>query len=422
MMKKKNGKHIARVSTAMLIISACMLFFSESAMAAEPKEIKIGLIYSLSGPVGAHSRDAVNGHELALEEVNEKGGIKSLGGAKLKYVIGDSENKPEVGMSVVEKMITQDHVVALMGPYESAMGFAVTQVAEKYKTPIIIPLAVADQITERGFKYTFRTSFKASTCAGFALDFMKWVGDKTGIKPKTVALLYEDTLFGQSAAKAWKELIPKYRYDLVSDLPYSKATQDISPTISKLKAAKPDVILQTSYVNDAVLITRTMFELDFNCMGIIPMGGGQATPEYPKALGKLVDYVILNMIYHPSFKGPGNRNEIENQKYNKKYGHDMDDNSGPAYDTTWVLADALERAGSIDRQKVRDAIAATNINIHNSPVLRPYQFKFDASGQAPATGIFTQFQNEKLMAIWPEEYSSAKVVWPMPTWKQRGLR
>ena len=409
--------------TILVLVMICLLaFISTPPRAAAQQEIKIGLVYCVSGPLASIGRLMMNGHEFAVEEINAKGGIKSLGGAKIKLVIGDTESKPEVAMSVAEKLITQDNVVAILGPYSSALAFPTTQIAEKYKTPILLSGPVGDQITERGFKFTFRTVFKATTNAQLSLDYMKMMGDKTGARPKTVALLYEDTLWGQSTAKAWKGLVGKYGYEIVADEPYSKTTQDISPTISKLKAAKPDVVLQCSYTTDAILITRTMFDLDFNCMGRIPSGGGHTDAEFPKALGKLANYIIINQHYHPSLKGPGNKNEVENEKYKKKYGLDMDDYSGPSYDSTWVLADGLERAASTDRQKLRDAIAATNLNVNNSPLLRPFPYRFDEAGQAPATGVFSQFQNEKLVAVWPEEYAAAKVIWPMPTWKQRGLR
>jgi len=376
----------------------------------------------MTGPLASIARLCVNGHEMAAEEINAKGGIKSLGGAKIKFVVGDTESKPQVAMSAAEKLITKDNVVALLGPYSSGIAFPSTQISEKYKCPNILSGPVANQITERGFKYIFRTVYNATTNARVALDFVKWVGDKTGQRPKRVAILHEDTLFGQSTAKSWKEMLPKYGLELVAELPYQKTTQDLSTTIMKLKAAKPDLVLQVSYTNDAILVTRTMYDLDFNCMGRIPSGGGHIDPAFAKAVGKLADDLIVNHHYHPSFKGPKNKNQIANEKYKKKYGIDMDDYSGPAYDATWVLADALERAGSMDRQKVRDAIAATDINWNNSPVLRPFQYKFDATGQAPATGVFTQFRDGKMQVIWPEEYASAKVVWPMRTWKERGLR
>lgn len=420
-MRKNKGKSLL-LGAGLLFIIFCCLHAVSGLAAAQPKEVKIGLLYSRTGPLASICRLLVNGHEMAAQEINAKGGIKSLGGAKLVFVPADAEGKPEIAMSAAEKLITKDNVVAIVGPHSSAEAFPATQIAEKYKTPIFLCGAVADPITERGFKYTFRTVYKATENAKAALDFMRYIGEKTGVKAKTVGLLYEDTLWGQSSSKSWKSLMPNYGYQIVADLPYSKTSQDITPTISRLKAAKPDVVLQISYTTDAILVSRTMFDLDFNCMGRIPTGGGHTDPEYQKAMGKLMNNIILNLHYHPTLKGPNNKNQIVNERFKKQYGIDMDDYSAPAYDVMWVLADALERAGSVDREKVRNAIASTNLTIDNSPVIRPMQYKFDENGQAAATGVFAQYQNQKLLCIWPEKYAAAKPIWPMPTWKERRLK
>jgi branched-chain amino acid transport system substrate-binding protein len=405
-----------------LAVAAALLAIVGVASAADPKKIKIGLIYSQSGPLASIGELCMNGHKFAADRINAKGGIKSLGGAQLEFVVADAESKPQVAMSAVEKLITKDKVAAIMGPFSSGLSFAATQIAEKHKTPIIIPIAVADKITERGFKYTFRCSMKASQNARDSLNFLKWLGEKTGKKPKTVALLTEDTLWGQSSAKAWKAMVPEYGYKIVAELSYSKTTQDVSPTIAKLKAAKPDVVLQISYTPDAILITRTMFDQNFNCMGRLPSGGGHTDPRFVKALGKMVNYIMINRLYDPSIKGPGDKNQRINAEYKKKHGYDMDDYSGPAYDATWVLADALERAKSTDRNKIRDALATTNIKFENSETLRPFTYKFDKTGQAPAETVFAQYQDQKSVFIYPEKYAAGKPVWPMPTWKERGLR
>lgn len=420
-MCKKNRLRAFK-ATLFVAVTAALLVTANAVVAAELKEIKIGLLYSESGPLAPIGELCMNGHKFAADRINAKGGIKSLGGAKLKFVVADAESKPEVAMSAVQKLITKDKVVAVMGPFSSGLSFAATQIAERHKTPIIIPIAVADKITERGFKYTFRCSMKASQNARDSLKFLKWLGEKTGTKPKTVALLTEDTLWGQSSAKAWKAMCPKFGYKVVAALSYSKKTQDVSPTIAKLKAAKPDVVLQISYTPDAILVTRTMFNQNFNCMGRLPSGGGHSDPRFVKALGKMVNYIMVNRLYDPSIKGPGDKNQKRNSEFKKKYGADMDDFSGPAYDATWVLADALERAGSTDRDKIRDALSKTNIEFTKGETLRPFTYKFDETGQAPAETVFVQYQKDKSVFIYPEKYSAGKPVWPMPTWKKRGLR
>ena len=270
---------------ALTLVITCLAFAGMANAASD--EIKIGLVYSQSGPLASIGELCLNGHKLAAERINAKGGIN---GSKIRFVIADAESKPEVAMAAVEKLITRDGVAAIIGPYSSGLAFAATQIAEKYKTPILIPVAVADKITERGFKYTFRLNMKASQNAQLSLDFLKWISEKTGKAPKTLGLLTEDTLWGQSSAKAWKAMMPKYGYKVVADLSYSKTTQDVSPTISKLKAAKPDVVLQISYTPDAILITRSMFDAGFKLYGTSPVRWrtyGSSVHQSPGQAGQL---------------------------------------------------------------------------------------------------------------------------------------
>ncbi|MBW1736158.1 MAG: ABC transporter substrate-binding protein [Deltaproteobacteria bacterium] len=390
---------------------------------AEAKEVRVGLLYPISGPIASIGRLCVQGHQFAVDKINAEGGIKSLGGAKIKLIIADTEGKADVGMAEAEKLIKQEKVVAIFGAYQSGVTFPTSQVAEKYKTPFLIAQAVADPITERGFKYIFRTQFKASWNAVYTLDILKWLGEKYGPMAKTVALLYENTLWGQSTAKMWKRKCPDYAFKIVGDFPYSKTATDLSSTISKLKGKKPDAVLQISYLTDAILVTKTMYELDFNCMARIPSGGGHSDPRFIEAVGNLGENIIVNHMFHPSLKGPGTKVQDVNEAYKAKYKDDMDDYSASSYSITFVLKDALERAGSTNGEKLRDAIATTDIGINNSPSIYPYALKFDKTGQDPvATGIATQYQNGKLVMIYPEEYASAKPIYPMPSWKERGLR
>jgi len=409
------------VSVITVVIVACFVLAAPAN--AEEKEIKIGMLYPVSGPISSLGKLCVNGHKFAVDQINAQGGIKSLGGAKIKLIIADTEGKPEIGMAETEKLIKNENVVALFGAYQSSVTFPTTQVAEKYKTPFIVPLAVADPITDRGFKYTFRTNFKASWTGKWSFDILKWLGKSTGKMPKTVVLLYEDTIWGQSTAKTWKKYAPEYGIEIIGAFPYSKTVTDVSPTIAKIKALKPDCVLQISYTTDAILITKTMYELGFNSMVRFPIGGGHGDPQFIEAVGDLAENIIVFLIFHHSLKGPGTKIQDTNAEFKKIYGDDLDDYSATAYNATWVLKDALERAGSTDRDKVRDAISKTNININNSPVIQPYSFNFDETGQCPgAIGVAAQYQNGKLVTIYPEANAVAKPVIPMPTWKERGLR
>jgi branched-chain amino acid transport system substrate-binding protein len=387
----------------------------------QPKSVKVGVIVSKTGPMAFVGKDAVMGYEYGVDRINAAGGIKSLGGAKLELVVRDNESKPEVGMSETERLVKEGTPILMEGGV-SSIGFAVTQVSEKHKTPMIVPMSVADGITERGFKYVFRLVFKASWTARDALNFSKWLGETGGKKIQTVAILNEDTLWGESTSAAWKKIIPSYGFKLLGDFPYSSKTQDVSTTISKLKALSPDAVLQVSYLNDAILITRTMHEMDFNCMARITIGGGHSDPRYFQNVKDLANYIYILHMWHHTIKGPGTKIQDINSEFKKKYGEDITDWGSYCYDAIIVLVDALERAGSTDREKIREALAKTNLTMANSDLLHPFPMKFDEAGQAPSVGVITQVQKEGEFTVWPAEFSGKKPIYPIPTWKERGLR
>ena len=403
-----------------VVISILLSLTITSMPAFAQQKVRVGVIVSKSGPMAFMGRDALMGYEFGIGKINDSGGIKSLGGAKLELVARDNESKPDVGMSETERLIKEE-VPILMEGGVSSIGFAVTQIAEKYKTPMIVPLSVADEITERGFKYIFRLVFKASWTARDSLDFAKWLNEASGKRVQTAAILNEDTLWGESTSAAWKKMIPNYGIKLVGDFPYSSKTQDISGTISKLKAASPDVLLQCSYLNDAILITRTMQELDYNCLARITMGG-HSDPRYLKNVGELGDFVFVLRMWHHTFKGPGTKIQDINQEYKKKYGEDINDWASYCYSAVMVLADALERAGSTDREKLKEALAKTNLDMATSNVIHPFPIKFDDKGQAPAISVVTQAQRGEEFAVWPAQNAAKTPLFPMPTWKERKLR
>ena len=387
----------------------------------QPKSVKVGVIVSKTGPMAFMGRDALMGYEFGVDKVNAVGGIKSMGGAKLDLVVRDNESKPDVGMSETERLV-KEGIPILMEGGVSSIGFAVTQVAETYKTPMIVPLSVADGITERGFKYIFRLVFKAEWTARDTLECAKWLGESHGKKGLTVAILNEDTLWGESTSKAWKKMISNYGFKLVGDFPYSSKTQDISPTISKLKAVNPDILLQCSYLNDAILITRTMHEMEFNCLARMPCGGGHSDPRFFQNVKDLADYIFVLHMWHHTIKGPGTKIQDINSEFKKKYGENITDWGSYCYDAIIVFADALERARSADREKLREALAKTNLTMANSDIIHPFPMKFDETGQAPAISPVTQVQKGEEFTVWPPEIAAKKPIFPMPTWKERKLR
>jgi branched-chain amino acid transport system substrate-binding protein len=401
-------------SQNLVFLIVCIFIFSllPALVLAESKEIKVGLLVPLTGraaTIGQEIRDATF---LAVDDVNEAGGIKSLGNAKIKLIVADTGGKPEVGMSETERLIKNENVNAIIGAYSSGVTFACTQISEKYKVPHFVSISVADKITERGFKYVFRLSFKASWNANANLEFANWMGEKTGIKAKKVVFLYEDSLWGQSTVKLWRKKAADFGFEVVGDFSHPKNLMDVTGTVSKIKAVNPDIVFQIGLTSDAILITRTMRDNDvYPKIARICSGGGHSDPKYAEAVGKLADNEFLNLMWSPLMSHP--RIKDTNERHKKRFGYDMLDFSGFAYTATWVLVDAINRAGSTENEKIREALSKTELDISSPGILLAFPIKFDETGQAPAEGCFAQRLKGKQEIVYPENAATAKPIWPV---------
>lgn len=392
-----------------------MTGLSKMAAAQKVQEVKVGVMDAFSGFMARTGAWNKMGYELAEDDINKAGGIKSLGGAKLKLIYGDVESKASVGMGVAEKFCYEG-VTALVGVYQSDVTMATTQVAERHKVPHLVPISLAEEITERGFKYTFRHNVKGSWIGRDALEFLSYIGKKTGKPPKTAVLFYNDTSMSQATLKGYKEFGPKYSWlNIVGDFSYPTKTTDLSIEVSKIKALKPDVILSTSYLADGILMVRTMKELDLNFMGHLQVAGA-LEPDFPKMLGNLAENVLTcTGGWNYDIKIPGTK-EL-NERYNKRFGRDMFSIVAMCYGTIFTLKEALEIAGSTDREKVREALM--KIHIPMGKGIMGHGVKFDENGQnIEAKNLVLQIRDGKLRTVWPPEVAPVEAIWPIPEWKR----
>jgi branched-chain amino acid transport system substrate-binding protein len=403
---------LSRIRSALLAASVSLAPITT--IAAD--DIKVGVLLPLSGAIAPIGQNNRRGHVLAVEDINAAGGIKSLGGAKLVLVDGDTQGNPNVGIQETEKLARRG-VVAVMGAYQSNVTFPSTQVAEKLGVPYIDPVAIADSITEgRNFKYTFKVSPKASWYARDQIDFVKWVGQKAGKPIRRVVLMYEDTLFGQSTSEGQEKSAKEAGIQVVQKIAYPASSPDMTPTIARIKQAAPDAILFVSYIADAVLITKTMKELGVD-IPILGTSAGHIDPAYIANLGPLAEHSFTVGEWNPDLKKGGAAKLSE--RFEAKFGVPMNGHAAETYMSTMVLADALERAKSTDRKKLRDALAKTNLCGERNVL--PYDcVKFDPSGQSPQGRlVMLQVQKGKFVSVWPPEVAAATPVYPVPAWSKR---
>jgi len=228
-------------------------------------EIIIGNLLPLSGTAASLGLIGQQARDMAVEEINEAGGIKSMGGAQLKMIYADSKGDSAEGVTQTEKLITENNVQLITGCYQSGVAMASTEVAERYGVPYFVPVPSDDQITARGMKYIFRLAEKTSWRNRDQVAFIKSLAEQTGTDVKTWAIVYESSSWGQGALTALQKYIPEAGMEIVLEEPYNTGTTDLTPVVLKVKEKNPDVVLMVAYVSEAALMTNGFIE-----QGVMP--------------------------------------------------------------------------------------------------------------------------------------------------------
>ncbi|MBW2016256.1 MAG: ABC transporter substrate-binding protein [Deltaproteobacteria bacterium] len=384
---------------------------------AKPKTIKIGSIQPATGPLAVIGQAQRKGNQLAVDLINSRGGIRSLGGAKLELLLGDSESKPEVGRSEADRLIREGAAV-LVGPFQSGVAMAIATLAEQRGVPFVMDVAALDAITQKGYKHVFRVFITARGLVGGAIKYYKMVTESTGVIPKRAVVTNTADPFGKGMSGGFLKAMEKsgLPVKIVERIQYPLGIQDLSAEVAKIKAAKPDILFPVSRIGDSVILVRELYKQKVPLMGIFGPGSpGWYEPEFVKDVGKLALYVMTNV---PWINPLSPVYQKANAAWQKKYGGYLDTNSAYAYTGILVVADALERAGSTDTDKILAALKQTNFKDH--PVVGG-PVRFDEKGDN--TGAMTalvQVQPDpdplkRVKVVLPKEFAqSDKIVFPAP--------
>ena len=390
-------RQIAGFATAFLLAAAAWT------PAAAQAPIKIGASLSLTGTYAALGQNQSRGYQLCAKHMNEKGGVL---GRKIEFVLYDDQSQPATGVRLYEKLITQDKVDVVMGPYSSAITEAVANVNEKYKMPMVAPMASTTSIFKQGRRFIFMVQSAAEVYLEGLID----MAVKRGLK--TVAIVNEDTLFPKASAVGTAGLAKKKGMQVVFQEAYPKGNTDFSAIMTKIRAANPDVLGASTYFDDAVAITRQMKELNVNPkMYGVTVGGD--LPKFYQLLGKNAEFVYGATQWEPELPYPGAREF--NEAYKKEFpAADLSYHSAGGYGGCQVLVAAIKRAGSLDGEKIREAILSTDTNTVYGG------FKVDEGGfQISHKMVMFQWQEGKKVMVWPDELATGKAQFPTPPWTQR---
>ena len=409
------GKSVMlKTTTILLVLGAFVLGSAGVGLAAQ--EIKVGIVVGLTGGTSAWGKRAWNTYQMIFDEVNAAGGIKSMGGAKIKYMLLEHQSKPDLAGSNAEKLI-RDGATVILGTNSSDCTMVASQVCQRAKIPFISSSDQDPMITERGFDYVFRTCPIAVQFAEGALEFSQWVAKKTGKSPKNAAILCVQTASGIAIFKIFEKIVPNV-YSVVFKETYPQAQQDFTGIVSKMKGLGVDFVFQQAFPADSILLTRTFKEMDFNPMGFIGTNAGHDIVMYRENLGKDADYTFCTSWWSSTLKVPKMKEWMA--KYKSRFDIEYQVTDCTVGQTASVLLDALERGKSDNPAKLRDAIKATNLNVGQYWYFVPDGCKFDEKNQNIKQKLVTfQIFNSVDEALYPEDYASAKPVFPVPLWKKR---
>ncbi len=411
-----------------VVLSLALVFSVTAVSMAQPKTIKIGAIYPLSGNLATTGLDCKRGVEMAVEIINGKydlslpmakeEGLPNLGGAKFEVIFGDSKGDPKNGMAEAERLVTQEKVAAVIGAYQSAVTKTASQATERLKIPFVNSDSTSPTLTERGFKYFFRPECTDTIFAKNQFEFLEDLKKKKGIKLESVALLYENTEWGANVGKEEQKYAKEFKYKVVADIPYSQNATDVSSEVGKLIKAKPDILLHASYITDAILYTKTFKELGFAPKGFLTMAG-YLEPDYLKTVKADGNYMVVRSTFALDLAKRKPLVAQVNEIYKKKYGMDMSGNAARSFTAPFVLAEAMNRAKSTESEALTKALTATNIP--GEQIVNPWKgIKFDPKTHQNiyATGILVQIQGEEYSTVWPFDMAAKDVAWPFPGWKK----
>ena len=388
-----------------VVIVAIAVFVASLPVGAQGP-IRIGASMSLTGTYAKLGNYQYEGYKLCAKQANEKGGLL---GRKIEFVVYDDQSTPATAVRLYEKLITEDKVDAVIGPYSSPVTEASANVTEKYKKVMVTPLAATTSIFKRPPDKKRYYIFMVISPSEVYLEGLVDMAAKRGLK--TIAIINEDTLFAKAAASGAAELAKKRGMQIVFQEGYPKGNQDFSAILTKIRAANPDVLAASTYFDDAVAITRQMKELNVNPkMYGLTVGGD--LPEFYNLLKQNAEYITGATQWEAALPYPGNKEF--NEAYKKEFGREPVYHSAAGYAGCLTYLEAVKRAGTLDSDKVRDVLLKLELKTVFG------DFKVDQDGfQTAHKMVTTQWQDGKKVIVWPDELANGKLRFPTPSWNQR---
>ncbi len=374
---------------------------------AQAKSVKVGIIHPVTGGVSYSGTQGRAGAMMAVDDINGKGGIKSLGGAKIEALLSDAQSKVDVAVSEIEKY-NEASVSAIVGGYASFICLATTQAAAKHDIPYVVDVGTDDRIISAGLTNTFRFSPGYGVFVKTAVPALKDINAAAGNPAKTAVIVHEDSAFGTGTAGLLSKELPGIGIEVLDVIKHPTPTLDFNNIVLTIKAKNPDIVIPANYYNEYVILARTMLQQKLRPKAIYSvLGGGASQYKFVKEFPDAAKYIMdCNHWFNP--KNPAAldlKKRIEAKDLFYTYEVFLN------YTAVMLLADALERAASTDRAKITAALASSTWSGH----FMPYgPTKFENGQNTGARAVNLQVQDNDIKVILPPEFANAKAVFPMP--------
>jgi branched-chain amino acid transport system substrate-binding protein len=376
--------------------------------AQAPETIKVGAVVPLTGRYASLGEQVKNGYEIAVDDLNRAGGVMVRDynqRIRLELKLLDDESDPTKAVQRLEAH-NADQVTALLGGAGSDLHAAAAAIAEKNKTPYVGVAFALYQVHQKQFKYLFSPFPKSPGLAKLTFDMM----DSLNPKPTRVAIFAEKTDWGAEMDELWRKEAQSRGYQIVTDETYALGSQDFSPMILAAKSANAEAVLALPSPPDGMAIAKQMKELDFTPKFLYFIRAPDGL-IWSQNLGKDGDYFIHSAGWSSQVRFPGAQEMV--QQHQTRYNKSAEALTGAAYSAVQVLAAAIERAGKLDRDAIRDGLTATDMMTVAGPM------KFNADGTGQGVVVATQWQDGKSQLVWPRDIAAAPLAYPAPPWRDR---
>jgi branched-chain amino acid transport system substrate-binding protein len=409
-----------------LVSAAAISLALAGGASAEDKVVKIGAVFPMSGgaaSIGVHAKAAFdvitdivnNAHpELPNLPLAKNAGLAGLGGAKVEIDFADNQGSPATGQNQTLRLITEEKVVAVTGAYHSGVTWTASAIAERYGIPFINGESVAANLTERGFKWFFRTTPIASDIARTDYDFLTDM-KAVGIKTDSIAIVHDTTEYGVAVTNVFTNVFKEKGLAIALDIRYAADATDVQSQIVQLKEKNPDVVIMIANTADAILYQKTMQALDYKPTILMADDSGYSDPSFVKAAGKISRGVLNRSSW--SVGPAGSPTALIADMYKKKTGYEMDETAARAMQAFFVLVEAIDRAGSTEPARIQAALKVTDLK--PDQLMMGYKgIKFDEKGQnVLASSLIIQLQDgENYVVVWPKGHSEKSPMLPYNGW------